>query len=124
MPDDETSNAPELPKQFSDQLMEAAARVAELPQDEVARLLMKAAIRLRVVQQTGIKLEHIPVQAYHLLRRISRGPISAVQELGREGEEAVSFLLSRDLVVRSEDGSQFSITPAGEELGEVADERL
>jgi hypothetical protein len=123
MPDDDTLATPNLPKPFSDQLMEAAARVGELPHNEVARLLMKAAIRLRVVQQTGIKLEHIPVQAYHLLRRISRGPISAIHELGREEDDAASFLLSRDLIARSEDASQFFITPAGEELGEVADER-
>ncbi|MEO5806718.1 hypothetical protein [Devosia sp.] len=115
---------PIKPRTFSDQLMEAAARVGELPNEEVARLMMKAAIRLRVVQETGIKLEHIPVAAYHLLRRISRGPVAASDEMGHDEEQAVGFLLSRDLIVKSDDGSQLSITAAGEELGEIADERI
>ncbi len=38
---------------LSDRLLEAAARIEELPLEDAARLLMKAAIRLRVVQQTG-----------------------------------------------------------------------
>lgn len=103
--------------------MEAAARASELSHEEVARLLEKAATRLRVVQQTGIKLEHIPVYAYHLLRRISHGPVSAATLFGREDEEAVVFLLSRELVARSDDGNLLKITATGEELGEIADER-
>lgn len=110
-------------KPFSDQLMEAATRAHELPREELARLLVKAAIRLRVVQQTGIKLEHIPVYAYHFLRRISQGPVKTATRMGLEDRDAVQFLLSRDLISKSEDGSLLVITPAGEELGEIADER-
>lgn len=117
------TSPPNGPKPFSDQLMEAATRAHELPREELARLLVKAAIRLRVVQQTGAKLEHIPVLAYHLLRRISRGPVTATTRLGDEEYDAVTFLLSRDLIAKSEDGGSFSITAAGEELGEIADER-
>jgi hypothetical protein len=117
------TSEPNGPKPFSDQLMEAATRAHELPREEIARLLLKAAIRLRVVQQTGVKLEHIPVSAYHLLRRISRGPVKATTRLGDEERDAVTFLLSRDLIARSEDGAVFEITAAGEELGEIADER-
>jgi hypothetical protein len=108
---------------LSAQLMEAAARVDELPHEQLARLLMKAAIRLRVIQTTGSKLEHIPVYAYHLLRRISHEPVDASTLFGREDEEAVQFLLSRDLVRKSDDGRLLEITSAGEELGEIADER-
>ena len=122
MPDNEPPE-PTTPKTFSDQLMAAAARVGELPNEEVARLLVKAAVRLRVVHETGIKLEHIPVAAYHLLRRISRGPVAAANEGGRDEEQAVDFLLSRDLIAKSEDGTVLTITAAGEELGEIADER-
>jgi hypothetical protein len=114
---------PRKPKAFSDRLMEAAARVDELPHEELAKLLMKAAIRLRVIQQTGVTLEHIPVYAYHLLRRISHGPVDTTTLFGREDEEAVAFLLSRDLIVRSEKNDLLEITRAGEELGEIADER-
>jgi hypothetical protein len=110
-------------KPFSAQLMEAAARVDELPHEQLASLLMKAAIRLRIIQTTGAKLEHIPVYAYHLLRRISHRPVEITTLFGREDAAAVDFLLSRDLVTKSEDGRYLKITSAGEELGEIADER-
>jgi hypothetical protein len=103
--------------------MEAAARADELTREEVARLLMKAAIRLRVIRDTGIKLEHIPVYAYHLLRRISQGPVEVATLFGREDQGVMEYLLSRELVTKSEDGRLLCITPAGEELGEIADER-
>jgi len=103
--------------------MEAAARLDEISREEIARLLMKAAVRLRVIQATGIKLEHIPVYAYHLLRRISQGPVEVATLFGRDDEGAVDYLLSRGLVTVSEDGKLLRITPAGEELGEIADER-
>ena len=109
-------------KPFSDQLLEAAARVDELSRDELAKLLMKAAIRLRVLQTVGPKLEHIPVYAYHLLRRISREPVDLSSLFGRENEEAVKFLMSRDLASKSDDGLVLKITAAGEELGEIANE--
>jgi hypothetical protein len=108
---------------FSDQLMEAAARVNELPHDQLARLLMKAATRLRIIQATGSKLEHIPVYAYHLLRRISHERVEVLTLFAKSDEAAVAFLLSRDLVTQSADGRYLQITAAGEELGEIADER-
>jgi hypothetical protein len=112
-----------MPKPFSDQLMEAAARVDELSRDELARLLMKAAIRFRVMDATGIKLEHIPVYAYHLLRRTSHAPVEVATLFGQEDEGAVAFLLSRGLVTKSADGKLLQITTAGNELGEIAEER-
>ncbi len=112
-----------IKKPLSAQLMEAAARVDELPHDHLARLLMKAATRLRVIQTSGSKLEHIPVYAYHLLRRISHRPVEISTLFASADEAAVAFLLSRDLVTRSDDGRYLRITSAGEELGEIADER-
>ena len=108
---------------LSDVLMDAALRVDEMPSEELSRLLMKAAIRLRVIQQTGVKLEHIPVYAYHLLRRIARNPVATATLHGQQDGEAVAFLISRELIRASEDGQVLSITAAGEELGEIADER-
>jgi hypothetical protein len=109
---------------LSDLLMDAALRVDEMPSEELSRLLVKAAIRLRVIEQTGVKLEHIPVYAYHLLRRIARDPVAAAALHGQQDAEAVAFLVSRDLVQASDDGQAFIITAAGEELGEIADERI
>jgi hypothetical protein len=108
---------------LSDRLLEAAARVDELPHADLARLLMKAAIRLRAVQHTGARLEHVPVYAYHLLRRITRGPVRAASLYGDDDNAAMSFLLSRDLITRSPDGAVLAVTAAGDEIGEIADER-
>jgi hypothetical protein len=108
---------------LSAQLIEAAERADELPREHIAKLLMKAAIRLRVIETAGSKLEHIPVYAYHLLRRISHAPVEVSTLFGKEDEAAVAFLLSRELVTRSADGRFLRITTAGEELGEIADER-
>lgn len=113
-----------MPKPFSDQLMEAAARVEELSREDLARLLVKAAIRFRVIDTSGSKLEHIPVYAYHLLRRISQTPVDIATLFGQEDESAMVFLLSRELVKVSEDGKLLWITNAGSELGEIADERV
>jgi hypothetical protein len=111
------------PRPFSDVLLEAAARVDELDRTELARLLMRAAIRLRLVDKVALSLEHIPVAAYHLLRRLSHGPVAFAALHGREDEDLVGFLVSRDLAVLSEDGTTLAITPVGEELGSIADER-
>jgi hypothetical protein len=116
------ADGPEPQRPFSDDLLEAAARIDELPSDAIARLLVKAAIRLRVIQQTGVKLEHIPVRAYHLLRSISRSALPVASLHGRDEEEAVRYLLTRHLATHSATG-MLTITPAGEELGEIADER-
>lgn len=106
---------------FSDLLLEAAGRVEDIPSDELGRLLYKAAVRLRAVQVVGVRLEHIPVSAYHLLRRLAEQPIPLRGLAGRDAKAAVAFLTSRGL---AEDyGSQLVITPAGQEIGEIADER-
>jgi hypothetical protein len=114
---------PKSKKPLSDVLMDAALRIHEMPPELLAQLLMKAAIRLRVIQQTGIRLEHIPVYAYHLLRRISHDPVAASTIHGKQDVGAVEFLVSRELIRLSDDGQSYSITAAGEELGEIADER-
>jgi hypothetical protein len=110
-------------KPLADILMDAALRVDEVPAAELSRLLMKAAIRLRAIQQTGATLEHIPVHAYQLLRRIARGAVSSAALFSREDAAAIAFLLSRELISRSDDGGTLMITEAGGELGEIADER-
>jgi len=110
-------------KPLSEVLMDAALLIDEMPPELLSQLLMKAAIRLRVIQQTGVKLEHIPVYAYHLLRRLSRSPVAAGTLHGQQDSDAVAFLVSRDLARLSDDGQTLSITAAGEELGEIADER-
>ena len=89
---------------FSDLLLEAAGRVEEIPPDELGRLLYKAAVRLRVVQVVGVRLEHIPVSAYHLLRRLAEQPLSLRALTGREVKAAVAFLTSRGLAAA--DGTQ------------------
>src|SRR5690606_36154771 len=99
---------------FSDDLLQAAARIDELPQTEVARLLVKAAVRLRGIQQTGVKLGHIPVEAHHLLRNTSRSPVLSSTIHGRTAEEALRFLLTRQLATVSGEG-MITITAAGEE---------
>ena len=110
-------------KPFSDILMDAALRVDELPAEELSRLLMKAAIRLRVIQQAGATLEHIPVHAYQLLRRIALGSVPRTALFSRADAAAIEFLLSRELISKSDDDETLMITEAGEELGEIADER-
>lgn len=107
---------------LSDRLLEAAARIDELPPEDIARLLMKAAVRLRTIQHTGATLEHVPVDAYHLLRRLSQGPVGLGTLHGRDDEAAVAFLLSRGLAEEPEAG-YLAPTPAGLEIGEIADER-
>ncbi len=108
---------------LSDRLLEAATRIDELPRDDIARLLMKAAIRLRVIDQAGPKLEHIPVYAYHLLRRLSQEVVVVSTLFGQEDEAAVDFLVSRELAERGTGGRQLFITRLGQEVGEIADER-
>jgi hypothetical protein len=108
---------------FSDVLLEAAGRIEEMSREELARLLYKAAVRLRAVQVVGVRLEHIPVPAYHLLRRLAEQPVSVRGLGGREVKAAVGFLTSRGLAALDDGGLQLVITPAGLEIGEIADER-
>jgi hypothetical protein len=102
--------------------MEAAARVDELPHSDLARLLVKAAIRLRLAEN-NTRLEHIPVSAYHLLRRLSREAVPLESLFGREDKGLIDFLVTRKLASHGTDGASLLITPEGEELGTIADER-
>lgn len=108
---------------FSHQLMEAAGRVDDLSRDELSRLLYKAAIRLRAVQLVGLRLEHVPVSAYHLLRQLAQGPIAMKSLSGRDGEAAAAFLISRSLAEPDGSKRHLLITQAGKEVGELADEQ-
>jgi len=103
--------------------MEAAGRVEEMPHDELARMLYKAAVRLQAVQVVGIRLEHVPVSAYHLLRQLAEGPVALRSLAGRDGATAVDFLVSRGLAEPDGRKQHLAITPAGKEIGEIADER-
>lgn len=69
----------------------------------------------------GRVLEYIPVQAYHLLRRLSRGPLEIKTLHGADDEGIVAFLVSRGLARR--DKGSLVITPDGKDIGEINDER-
>jgi hypothetical protein len=111
------------PRRFSDDLLEAAARVDELSRDDLARLLMKAAVRLRVIQQAGPRLEHVPVAAYELLRRLAERPLRLAGLHARSDRTALEYLVSRQLAELSAEVEFMMITVAGSELGEIAEER-
>jgi hypothetical protein len=70
---------------------------------------------------TGGVLEYIPVQAYHLLRRLGQGPVETKTLHGVGDEGIVAFLVSRGLAKSS--GGKLVITPAGKDIGEIEDER-
>lgn len=106
---------------FSDVLLEAAARAEELPRAKLASLPTKAAIRLKVARSVGASVEHIPVYAYHLLRRLAERPLARRTLHGQEDDAAVDFLLSRELAVA--DAGLITATAAGSEIGVIADER-
>jgi len=63
-------------------------------------------------------LEHIPVYAYHLLRRLSVGSVALSGLFGTDDEGSVFFLVSRGLATR--EGANLVITEAGRSIGEVA----
>jgi hypothetical protein len=67
-------------------------------------------------------LEHIPVHAYELLRRVSEARLPVDTLHGRQDEYGLEFLLSRGLVEKTGDGGFFELTVAGSELGEIAAE--
>lgn len=80
-----------------------------------------------VIEALGLKrrdggvLEYIPVQAYHLLRRLGHGSVEIKTLHASSDEGLVLFLVSRGLAKR--DGSKLSITPDGKSIGEIEDER-
>ena len=66
-------------------------------------------------------LEHTPVEAYFVLRRLAQAPIEAKALFGFSNEGLVQFLISRGLAVQT--GGIVSITTAGCAIGESADDR-
>lgn len=73
------------------------------------------------IAPTQGQLEYVPVQIYHVLRRLSQGAISTSSMHGREDEGLVQFLLSRGLAVEID--GMLHITVAGKAIGEIEDER-
>lgn len=69
----------------------------------------------------GGVLEYIPVQVYHLLRRLGQGPIEIKTLHGTAEKGIVDFLVSRGLAKR--EGGKLVITPDGKDIGEIDDER-
>ena len=63
------------------------------------------------------RLEHIPSYSYHLLRRLSEGPVGLRSLFGTDDEAAVFFLVSRGLAERRE--GDLTITPSGKRIGEI-----
>jgi hypothetical protein len=61
--------------------------------------------------------EHIPVYAYHLLRRLALDEVDGRTLHGIADEDAVQFLLSRGLASR--EGGLLTITEAGKAIGEI-----
>lgn len=66
-------------------------------------------------------LEHTPVEAYFVLRRLAQGPIETKALFGFNNEGLVQFLISRGLAVQR--NGTISITGAGRAIGEIADDR-
>lgn len=67
------------------------------------------------------RLEHVPVASYYLLRRLAEAPIASATLFGADDKYAVRFLISRRLARVT--GSLLTITPSGQAIGEVGDER-
>jgi len=65
-------------------------------------------------------VEHIPVYAYHRLRRLSISPIALASLFGTDDEGAVFFLVSRGLATRIDD--TLAITEGGRSIGGIAPE--
>lgn len=66
-------------------------------------------------------LEHTPVEAYFVLRRLAQAPIEAKALFGFSNEGLVQFLISRGLAVQT--NGTVSITGAGRAIGQIADDR-
>ncbi len=69
------------------------------------------------VPDLPLRPEHIPVYAYHLLRRLAQSPIPLRSLFGSEDEGAVFFLTSRGLAARR--GSDLISLGAGHAVGEI-----
>lgn len=63
------------------------------------------------------RLEHVPVNFYHLLRQLARGPLPLRELHGVEIEAAIVFLVSRGLARRQ--NGNLVITAGGRRIGQV-----
>lgn len=79
------------------------------------------AVRTAVALAPQGQLEHVPVRAYHVLRRLSQGTIPTDSMHGVEDRGLASFLVSRGLAVEAE--GKLRITVAGKAIGEIEDDR-
>ncbi|SFZ85935.1 hypothetical protein SAMN02983003_3107 [Devosia enhydra] len=76
-----------------------------------------------VATKDGLKIaemafaEHVPVYAYHLLRRLGQHPVSLLSLYGTDDEAAVFFLVSRGLAERA--AENLLITLDGRRIGNV-----
>jgi len=68
--------------------------------------------------EVRVKVEHVPVYAYHLLRRLSISAIALESLFGTDDEGAIFFLVSRGLATRFE--GNLTITDSGRSVGGVA----
>ena len=66
-------------------------------------------------------LEHTPVEAYFILRRLAQAPIETKALFGFSNEGMVQFLISRGLA--AEENGMVLITGIGRSIGEVPDDR-
>jgi hypothetical protein len=78
-------------------------------------IVVRLTPRPRTMQ--AARLEHVPVDIYHLLRRLARGPLPLRELHGVEIEAAIGFLVSRELARRH--GGELIITPGGRRIGQV-----
>jgi hypothetical protein len=78
-------------------------------------IVVRAAPRSRNVLEP--RLEYVPVNFYHLLRRLARGPLPLRELHGVEIEAAIAFLVSRGLAGRQT--GELVITPAGHRIGQI-----
>jgi hypothetical protein len=72
-------------------------------------------------ETSTVSLEHTPVDAYFVLRRLAQAPIETKALFGFSNEGLVQFLVSRGLAV--EVNGLVSITRAGHAIGEIPDDR-
>jgi hypothetical protein len=68
-----------------------------------------------------VGLEHAPVDAYFILRRLAQAPIETKALFGFSNEGLVQFLISRGLAIEA--NGFVSITKVGYAIGEIPDDR-
>ena len=71
-----------------------------------------------LIGESSDVLEHTPVQAYFVLRRLAQSSIETKTMHGFSDEGLVQFLISRGLA--AENDGVLSITTAGRAIGEIA----